>query len=84
MTRRDALAAAALPLLGLGGSLNASSLEVRRRYHVCLTSDAIEPDPDLLGLVDQSGVSDFGLWDFFTAIGITRQSADRFPAAVEG
>lgn len=58
MTRREALVAAMLPLLGLRGSLNAGSGQVRRRYHVALSPDAIEPDPDLLGVVHQSGVSD--------------------------
>ena len=47
-----------LPFLGLGSSWNAASEEVRRRYHVCLSPDAIEPDPGLLGVVHQAGVSD--------------------------
>jgi hypothetical protein len=38
--------------------LNAGPGEVRRRYHVCLSPDAIEPDPDLLRVVHKSGVSD--------------------------
>lgn len=58
MTRREALAAAMLPFLGLGDSLNAGSGEVRRRYHVSLSPDGIEADPDLLGVVRESGVSD--------------------------
>lgn len=58
MTRREVLVAAMLPLLGLGGSLNAGSGEVRRRYHLSLSPDGIEADPDLLGVVRESGVSD--------------------------
>jgi hypothetical protein len=56
MTRREILAAtAALPLIGWA---DANPDHVRRRYHVTLSSDAIESDPELLGVVHKSGVSD--------------------------
>lgn len=58
MTRRQALAAAMLPLLGCGDCLNAASGEALRRYHLSLSPDGIEADPDLLRIVCQSGVSD--------------------------
>ena len=50
--------ATTLPLLGWGGSLRAGTGRERRRYHVTLSADGIEPNPDLLGVVRQAGVSD--------------------------
>jgi hypothetical protein len=56
MTRREVLAATiGLPLLGWA---DANPDSARRRYHVTLSSDAIESDPELLGAVHKSGVSD--------------------------
>ena len=58
MTRREALATLALPLLSLGSSLDAPSRQVRRRFHACLSPDALDPNPGLLDVVRGAGVSD--------------------------
>jgi hypothetical protein len=81
MTRREALVAATLPLLGLGATLNAGSREVRRRYHVCLSPDAIEPDPGLLGVVHKSGVSD--VWTAGFLYGHWYYTPERIQASLE-
>ncbi len=61
MTRRELMSAMALPVLGLG---DAGTKAESRRYHLSLSCDAIEADPDLLGVVQSSGVSDVWLGGF--------------------
>ena len=61
MTRRELMSAMALPLLGFG---NAGAKAESRHYHLSLSCDAIEADPDLLDVVQRSGVSDVWLGGF--------------------
>ena len=86
MTRRNVLATAVLPLLGWGNFLNAVPEAAPRRYHLSLSPDGIDADPDLLGIVRQSGVSDvwttgflYGHW-YYTPERI-QQNLDRIRRA---
>ncbi len=86
MTRREALVTAMLPLLGWGDFLSGSPGEALRRYHLSLSPDGIEADPDLLGMVRQAGVSDvwttgflYGHW-YYTPERI-QQNLDRIRRA---
>jgi len=71
MTRREMVSASAAIAGVLAASGEASAAPRARRYHLCLSEDAIETDPGLLPLVRQAGVTDvwvtgflYGYWHY--------------------
>lgn len=73
MTRGDLLgscvATGAVAICGAGAQQPAVSPGARRRYHLCISHDALLADPGLIELVRQAGVSDiwvaaflYGYW----------------------
>lgn len=78
MTRRELLAVMAVPLFGGGEDLPYGA---GRRYHLALSSDAMEADPELLTRVRHAGVSD--VWTTGFLYGHWYYSPERIRTALQ-
>jgi len=71
MSRRGFVAGAAMAAAGIGAGTGAGAAPAGRRFHACLSEDALEADPALLSTVRQAGITDvwvtgylYGYWHY--------------------